>query len=66
MPNSGRDVAVASNTTPIIDLPRPVLSAILSADLARKFEAYKIIAVVMPSCIHKDNIAFIILQERIL
>ena len=35
VPNSGKDVAVASNTTPTKDLPSPVLKAIISAFFAR-------------------------------
>ena len=34
VPNSGKEVAVASNTTPIKERPNPVLKAIMSADLA--------------------------------
>ena len=39
VPNSGKEVAVASSTTPMNERARPVRSAMMSADLAKKLEA---------------------------
>ena len=52
VPNSGREVAVANKTTPIKDLPNPVLVAILSADFAKYFDVTKITAAATINCIH--------------
>ena len=52
MPSSGRDVAVANNTTPIKDLPNPVLVAILSADFAKYFDVNNMTAAAIINCIH--------------
>ena len=52
VPSSGREVAVASKTTPMNDRPKPVFSAITSADFARKFEARSMKPAAARSCIH--------------
>ena len=55
-PSSGREVAVASITTPMKERPSPVLTAMMSADLARWLDANRIIAAAMRSCVHSPAI----------
>ena len=54
-PNSGRDVAVASSTTPMKARPRPVLKAMTSADLARKLEAPRMMMAAAASMSHRTG-----------
>ena len=56
VPNSGNDVAVANKTTPIKDLPRPVLKAIMSADLVNWVAIPRITAAAMASCSHNIGV----------
>ena len=50
VPNSGKEVAVANNTTPTKDLPNPVFSAMTSADLAKYFDENKMIIAATINC----------------
>ena len=52
VPSSGSEVAVANRTTPINDLPNPVLVAILSADFAKYFDVNKITVAAIINCSH--------------
>ena len=64
-PNSGSEVAVASNTTPMNDLPSPVLIAMTSADFARKVEATRMIAAAPSSWSHSraTGYSFFVMQK---
>ena len=53
VPNSGKEVAVASNTTPIKERPNPVLKAIMSADLANCVAETRITAAKIAKVDHK-------------
>ena len=56
VPSSGKEVAVASRTTPMNERPNPVLSAMMSADLARKLDARRMNPAAARSCTHSAGI----------
>ena len=56
VPNSGNDVAVANNTTPTNDRPRPVLKAITSADLVNCVAVTRIIAAATVNCVQSMGV----------